>query len=157
MGTNYREKISEPVGIDKHGDIYIADEFFRHGDGFQGVIGDVVYPVTDEMITSALETESKMEWAEDMWRADAGITNGTELGLAEWIDEFPDDEFPDDEYLDMVYEFADVDVEALNALTGNDAVRYALSGCGRVFTSEVRWARVFDADLLARINTWEGN
>ena len=151
MNAN-RETVNRPVGIDKHGDIYIADEFFRHGDGFQGVTGDVVYPVTDEMITSALETESKMEWAEDMWRADAGITNGTEFGLAEWVDEFPDDE-----YLNMVYEFADVDVEALNALTGNDAVRYALSGCGRVFHADTEWVRVFDADLLARINSWEAN
>ena len=152
MGTNYREKISEPVGIDKHGDIYVANEFFKYADGSQGVIGDVVYPVTAEMITSVLEIDSKIEWAEEVWRADAGSSNGTELGLAEWVDEIPDDE-----YLNMVYESADVDVEALNALTGNDAVRYALSGCGRVFHADTEWVRVFDADLLARINSWEAN
>ena len=150
MGTNYREKINAPVGIDKYGDIYVADEFVKYGDSFQGVTGDIVYPVTAEMISSALETDSKMEWVEDAWRADAGSANGTELGLEEWTNEIPDDE-----YLEMVFESADVDVEALNALTGNDAVRYALVGCGRVFHEETEWTRVFDTDLLARISAWE--
>ena len=77
MGTNYREKINAPVGIDKYGDIYVVSEFFKYADGFQGVTGDVV--------------------------------------------------------------------------------RYAIVGCGRVFRAGVEWARVFDADLLARINEWEGN
>ena len=152
MGTNYREKINAPVGIDKHGDIYVARDFFKYGDGFQGVTGDIVYPVTAEMIESALEADSKMEWAEEIWRADAGSTNGTELGLEEWTNEIPDDE-----YLEMVYESVDVDVEELNALIGVDAVRYAISGCGRVFHADTEWARVFDADLLARINAWEAN
>ena len=151
MNAN-RETVNRPVGIDKHGEIYIADEFFKHGDGFQGVTGDVVYPVTAEMIASALEDVSKMEWAEEIWRADAGSSNGTELGLEEWANDIPDDE-----YLDMVFEPAYVDVEALNVLTGIDAVRYALSGCGRVFHADTEWARVFDADLLARINAWEAN
>jgi hypothetical protein len=152
MGTNYCEKINAPVGIGKYGDIYIARDFFDHGDCFRGVTGDIVYPVTAEMISSALEADSKMEWAEDTWRADAGSANGTELGLEDWTNEIPDDE-----YLEMVFESADVDVEALNALTGIDTVRYALSGCGRVFHADTEWARVFDADLLARINAWEGN
>ena len=151
MNAN-RETVNLPVGIDKSGDIYIARDFFKHGDGFQGVTGDVVYPVTAEMISSALETDSKTEWAEEIWRSDAGSTNGTELGLEDWTNEIPDDE-----YLETVFESADVDVEALNALTGIDAVRYALSGCGRVFHAETEWMRVFDADLLARINVWEGN
>ena len=151
MNAN-RETVNLPVGMDKYGDIYVADEFFKYADGFQGVTGDVVYPVTAEMISSALEADSKMEWAEEIWRADAGSSNGTELGLEDWTNEIPDDE-----YLEMVFESADVDVEALNALTSNDAVRYAISGCGRVFHADTEWARVFDADLLARINEWEGN
>ena len=151
MNAN-RETLNLPVGMDKYGDIYVVSEFFKYADGFQGVTGDIVYPVTAEMIASALEDDSKMEWAEEIWRADAGSTNGTELGLKEWTNEIPDDE-----YLEMVFESADVDVEALNALTGNDAVRYALSGCGRVFHAETEWVRVFDADLLARIIAWEAN
>ena len=143
---------NRPVGIDKHGDIYIARDFFKYADDFQGVTGDVVYPVTSEMITYALETDSKLEWAEEIWRADAGSANGTDLGLEDWTNEIPDDE-----YLEMVFESANVDVEALNALTGIDAVRYAISGCGRVFHAGTEWVRVFDADLLARINEWEGN
>ena len=62
MNAN-RETVNLPVGIDKYGDIYVADEFFKYADGFQGVTGDIVYPVTAEMIASALEDDSKMEWA----------------------------------------------------------------------------------------------
>ena len=104
------------------------------------------------MIDDALEMDNKMEWAEGTWRSDAGSTNGTELGLEDWTNEIPDDE-----YLEMVFESANVDVEALNALTGVDAVRYAISGCGRVFHADTEWSLVFDAELLARINEWEGN
>lgn len=88
---------------------------------------------------------------EDVERADAGSSNGTELGLEDWTMEIPDDE-----YLDMLFDPADVDVEELHALaTVGDVVRYALIGCGRVFSSEIEWARIFDADLLARITEWE--
>lgn len=147
-----RIAVNKPIGRDINGDIYIARDFFDHGDGFRGVTCDTVYPVTQAMVDEALTDDFKAEYFEEVWRADAGSSNGTELGLEEWIAEIPDDEI-----LEMVYETADVDVEELNALSGNDAARYALSGCGRVFHANTEWARVFDADLLARINAWEGN
>lgn len=135
------------IGRDVNGDIYIARDFFKYSDGFKGVTGDVVYPVTQEMI----EALDKAEYLEDAWREDAGSTNGTELGLDDWADEIPDDEF-----LDMAFEPADVDVEALNVLTGIDAERYAISGCGRVFSRDIVWETLWDADTLKRVIEWEG-
>ena len=154
MGTNYREKISEPVGIDKHGDIYIADEFFRHGDGFQGVTGDVVRAVEMWEIDKACTDDEMAEYLRDIWAENVRI-DMTDDGLTDWISA----NITLDEYIDMRFEPADVDVEELHALTGGigDVVRYEVIGCGRVFHADTEWSRVFDADLLARINSWEGN
>ena len=154
MGTNYREKINAPVGIDKYGDIYVVDEFFKYGDGFQGVTGDVVYPVEMREIDEACTDDEMAEYLRDAWveNVRADMTND---GLTDWID----NNVPLDEYIDMRFEPADVDVEALHALTGGigDVVRYEVVGCGRVFHAETEWVRVFDADLLARINAREAN
>ena len=153
MNAN-REAVNLPVGIDKHGDIYIARDFFKHGDGFQGVTGDVVRAVEMREIDEACADDEMAEYLRDIWvenvRADM-----TDDGLADWID----NNVPLEEYIDMRFEPADVDVEELHALTGGigDVVRYEVVGCGRVFHAGTEWVRVFDADLLARINEWEGN
>ena len=153
MNAN-RETVNLPVGIDKHGEIYIADEFFKYGDGFQGVTGDVVRAVEMWEIDKACEDDEMEEYLRDAW-VEAVRSDMTDASLADWIR----DNVPLEEYIDMRFEPANVDVEALHALTGGigDVVRYAIVGCGRVFHAETEWARVFDADLLARINEWEGN
>ena len=153
MSAN-RETVNLPVGIDKYGNIYVADEFFKHADGFQGVTGDVVRPVEMSEIDEACTDEAMAEYLRAIW-AEQVRADMTDDGLADWIN----DNVTLEEYIDMRFEPADVDVEALHALTGGigDVVRYAIVGCGRVFSSGIEWSRVFDAELLARINAWEGN
>ena len=151
MSAN-RETVNRPVGIDKHGEIYVADEFFKYADGFQGVTGDVVRAVEMWEVDEACTDDAMAEYLRDIWVEDVRA-DMTDDSLADWISA----NVTLDEYIDMRFEPADVDVEALNALTGNDAVRYAIVGCGRVFHADTEWARVFDADLLARISAWEGN
>lgn len=154
MATNYRETVNRPVGIDKYGDIYIAQDFFKYSDGLQGVTGDVVRAVEMREIDDACTDDAMAEYLRDAW-VEAVRAEMTDDGLTDWIN----DNIPLEEYIDMRFEPADVEVEALHALTGGigDVVRYAISGYGRVFHAEKEWARVFDADLLARINEWEGN
>ena len=153
MSAN-RETVSRPVGIDKYGDIYVVSEFFKYAGGFQGVTGDVVRAVEMWEIDKACEDDEMEEYLRDAW-VEAVRSDMTDASLADWIR----DNVPLEEYIDMRFEPANVDVEALHALTGGigDVVRYAIVGCGRVFHAETEWARVFDADLLARINEWEGN
>ena len=154
MGTDYREKINAPLGIDKHGDIYIARDFFDHGNGFQGVTVDVVRAVEMWEVDEACTDDEMAEYLRDIW-VESVRADMTDDGLTDWIS----NNVTLGEYIDMRFEPADVDVEELHALTGGigDVVRYAISGCGRVFGREIEWSRVFDADLLARINEWEGN
>ena len=151
MNAN-RETVNLPVGMDKYGDIYVADEFFKYADGFQGVTGDVVRAVEMREIDEACTDDEMAEHLRDAW-AEAVRADMTDDGLTDWISA----NITLDEYIDMRFEPADVDVEELNVLTGIDAVRYAISECGLVFRVDTEWARVFDADLLARINEWEGN
>ena len=153
MNAN-RETVNLPVGIDKYGDIYIARDFFKYADGFQGVTGDVVRAVEMREIDDACTDDNMAEYLRDIW-ADQVRADMTDDGLADWIS----DNVPLDEYIDMRFEPANVDVEALHALTGGigDVERYEIVGCGRVFHAETEWARVFDADLLARIHAWEAN
>ena len=148
------ETVSLPVGIAKGGDIYIASEFFKYADGFQGVTGDVVRAVEMWEIDKACEDDEMAEYLRDVW-VEAVRADMTDDSLRDWID----NNVPLDEYLDMRFDPARVDVEALHALTGGigDVVRYAIVGCGRVFGREIEWTRVFDADLLARIYAWEAN
>ena len=154
MGTNYREKINTPVGIDKHGDIYVVDEFFKYADDFQGVTGVVVRAVEMSEIDEACTDDAMAEYLRDIWVEDVRA-DMTDDGLADWISA----NVPLDEYIDMRFEPANVDVEELHALTGGigDVVRYEVVGCGRVFHADTEWVRVFDAELLARINSLEGN
>ena len=153
MNAN-RETVNLPVGIDKHGDIYIARDFFKHGDGFQGVTGYVVRAVEMWEVDEACTDDAMAEYLRGIWVEDVSA-DMTDDGLADWISA----NVTLDEYIDMRFEPADVDVEELHALTGGigDVVRYAISGCGRVFYADTELVRVFDADLLARINAWEAN
>ena len=153
MNAN-RETVNRPVGIDKYGDIYVVSEFFKYADGFQGVTGDVVAAVEMREIDEACTDDEMAEYLRDVW-VESVRADMTDDGLTDWIR----DSVTLEEYIDMRFEPADVDVEALNALKGGigDVVRYAIVGCGRVFHAETEWTRVFDADLLARINAWEGN
>lgn len=148
---NERIAVNKPVGIDKHGDIYIASDFFKYGDGFQGVTGDVVRSVEMWEIDDACTDDNMAEYLRDIW-AEQVRADMTDDGLTDWIN----DNVTLEEYIDMRFEPADVDVEALNALIGIDAARYAVIGCGRVFGSDIEWSRIFDVDLLARITEWEG-
>lgn len=148
-----RIAVNKPVGIDVNGDIYIASEFFKYGDGFQGVTGDVVRSVEMREIDEACEDDNMAEYLRDAW-AEQVRADMTDDGLTDWIN----DNVTLEEYIDMRFEPADVDVEALHALTGGigDVVRYEIIGCGRVFGSDIEWSRVFDTALLARITEWEG-
>ena len=64
MNAN-REAVILPVGIDKHGDIYIVRDFFKYADGFQGVTGDVVRAVEMREIDKACEDDEMAEYLRD--------------------------------------------------------------------------------------------
>lgn len=148
-----RIAVNKAIGRDTSGDIYIARDFFKYSDTFKGVTGDVVRPVEMWEIDAACTDDEMAEYLRDAW-AENVRADMTDDGLRDWIN----DNVPLDEYIDMRFEAADVDVEALNALRGNigDVVRYAIIGCGRVFSRDIVWETLWDADTYNRIVEWEG-
>lgn len=148
-----RIAVNKVIGRDVNGDIYIARDFFDHGSGYRGVTGDVVRPVEMWEIDAACTYAEMAEYLRDVWaeHVRAGRTDG---GLRDWINA----SVPLNEYIDMRFEPADVNVDALNALIGNigDVVRYEFISCGRVFSRAIEWETVWDATTLDEILEWEG-
>ena len=84
--TTYREVI----GTDE-GTVIVLDYTFNHGDGFKGAVGATVRPVSQAEIDRALTDDEKQEWFEELWRQDAGTTNGTTDSLEDWAQAADDD------------------------------------------------------------------
>ena len=129
-------------------EIYLLDYTFSYSDEFEGAVGTIVRPVTEQEYNERLSREGLAETAECIWRADAGSTFGTELGLEEWIDE----------NLEELREGA-IELQDLEVLEAAGLHYFAaeIIGGGRVFREG--WDKgltVVDRDLLEVINTIEG-
>lgn len=129
-------------------EIYLLDYTFNYTDGFKGAVGTIARPVTEQEYNERLSREGLAETAECIWRADAGSTFGTELGLEEWIDE----------NLEELREGA-IELQDLEVLEAAGLHYFAaeIIGAGRVFHEG--WDKgltVVDRDLLEVINTIEG-
>ena len=64
---------------------------FEYEYGFKGAVGGEFQLISFEEWEAETNDEALSECYLEMWREDAGSTNGTELGLAEWIEENRDD------------------------------------------------------------------
>lgn len=129
-------------------EIYLLDHIFEYSDGFRGAVGTIARPVTEQEYNERLSREGLAETAECLWRADAGSTFGTELGLEEWLDENLE------ELRESTIELQDLEV--LEA-AGLHYFAAEIIGGGRVFHEG--WDKgltVVDRDLLEVINTIEG-
>ena len=129
-------------------EIYLLDYTFNYADGFTGAVGTIVRPVTEQEYNERLSREGLAETAECIWRADAGSTYGTELGLEEWLDE----------NLEELQESA-IELQDLEVLEAAGLHYFAaeIIGAGRIF--DEGWDKrltVVDRDLLEVINTIEG-
>ena len=129
-------------------EIYLLDYIFEYPDGFKGAVGTIVRPVTEGEYNERLSREGLAETAECIWRADAGSTFGTELGLEEWINE----------NLEELREDA-IELQDLEVLEAAGLHYFAaeIIGAGRIFHEG--WDEgltVVDRDLLEVINTIEG-
>ena len=129
-------------------EIYLLDYTFSYSEEFEGAVGTIVRPVTEQEYNERLSREGLAETAECIWRADAGSTYGTELGLEDWINE----------NLEELREGA-IELQDLEVLEAAGLHYFAaeIIGGGRVFHEG--WDKgltVVDRDLLEVINTIEG-
>ena len=129
-----RDPYFEVLGTTSDGGVVILEEVFKYPDGFKGATGALVYPVSEDEIERAFGDE-KEDYYEEFWREDAGESNGTTLGLTEWVANIWDDE-----YLDSRFEnYEHLETEDIAKAVGADVVpeRYTVVELGRMFPSAI--------------------
>ena len=142
--TRHATHYYEVIGTTSDGGVVILEEVFKYPDGFKGATGALVYPVSEDEIERALVDE-KEDYYEEFWREDAGESNGTTLGLTEWVANIWDDE-----YIDSRFEnYEHLETEDIAKAVGADVVpeRYTVVGLGRMFPS------VIDAEDFTPLDT----
>ena len=148
MSNNYqRDSYYEVLGTTSDGGVVILETTFNNESLYdhKGTTGALVYPVSYEEIERAITDDEKEDYYEEFWRADAGESNGTTLGLTEWVADIWDDE-----YLDSRFEnYEHLETEDIAKAVGADVVpeRYTVVGLGRMFPS------VIDAEDFTPLDT----
>lgn len=137
MRTNYNALI----GYNTDGDAVILLDTFDHGGGFHGATGAILELVSQEEYDYQTSGEALQEYAEELWRDDAGQRYGTTYRLQDWTEANRDNLLEivfDDSYSDLVPEGEHV---ATNCVAG-----------GRIFPGAlndiVTWVRPDLADVI---------
>ena len=147
MSNNYqRDSYYEVLGTTSDGGVVILETTFNNEPLYdhKGATGALVYPVSEDTIERALGDE-KEDYYEEFWREDAGESNGTTLGLTEWVANIWDDE-----YIDSRFEnYEHLETEDIAKAVGADVVpeRYTVVELGRMFPS------VIDAEDFTPLDT----
>ncbi|WNN95099.1 hypothetical protein SEA_MAGRITTE_148 [Microbacterium phage Magritte] len=145
------------LGTREDGDVIVVlEDIFSYGDGFKGATGAEIRPVAQELIDAALEDDEIEEWHEELWRADAGETNGTTKSLSEWVEDIDQDEYIDARY----EEYGPLDTDVIAATLGVEApARYTIEGLGRIFPRALEGIELIDSEevraAVAAINAVE--
>ena len=138
MSNNYqRDSYYEVLGTTSDGGVVILETTFNYESLYdhKGATGALVYPVSEDTIERALTDDEKEEYYEEFWREDAGESNGTTLGLTEWVANIWDDE-----YIDSRFEnYEHLETEDIAKAVGADVVpeRYTVVALGRMFPSAI--------------------
>ena len=131
------------LGTQEDGTVIVLDYLFHYGDGFKGAVGSHLSPVAQEQIDQALTLDEKTEWYEEIWRSDAGSSNGTEKSLKEWVDGISDDEYIDGRF----EEYHTISAADVAAAVGQEVpARYELIGLGRTFPRALEGITLIDSD-----------
>ena len=152
MSNNYlRDSYYEVLGTTSDGGVVILETTFEcletpfeYINAHKGATGALVYPVSEDTIERALGDE-KEDYYEEFWREDAGESNGTTLGLTEWVANIWDDEYIDSRFKNYEH----LETEDIAKAVGADVVpeRYTVVELGRMFPS------VIDAEDFTPLDT----
>ena len=152
MSNNYqRDSYYEVLGTTSDGGVVILETTFEYLEtpfeyinAHKGATGALVYPVSEDTIERALGDE-KEDYYEEFWREDAGESNGTTLGLTEWVADIWDDEYLESRFANYEH----LETEDIAKAVGADVApeRYTVVELGRMFPS------VIDAEDFTPLDT----
>lgn len=152
-------KKNQIVGI-KDGSVYVLEYVFKDGDGFMGATGYQMEPLTKDTVEYMKENqESEYEY---LWK-DALERGTTKLGLKDWIAQAQEEAesmgrycIGDDDSFRAQFEdiINDLPADKKKLLPETD-LDWNCSGCGRIFSKNMKFDIVFDQSLVDLINQYE--
>ena len=141
---------NETIGYDSDGNAvvlnYTFDDRIWDDKPFKGAKGAIIELVSQERYDDAMSTDAQEEYWEEVWRQEAGMTNGTTLGLTEWIANLGQGD--NDGVFDSGYS---------ECVPAGDHVATNCIGCGRIFPDALDdLVIVLRPDLVEIIRAIEG-
>lgn len=131
------------LGAKEDGTVVILEYTFAYSGTCKGATGSELEPVTQAQIDEALADDEKTEWYEELWRMDAGTTNGTEKSLVDYVAEVDDDDYLESRF--ETYQTIDADTIAAT-IEADKPARYALTSLGRIFPRALDGITLVDSD-----------
>lgn len=137
METRYNDLI----GYDSDGNAVVLRYTYDRGSLFRGAVGAILELVSQEEYDYRTSDEALQDYAEELWREDAGSRNGTTQSLEDWTEDARDD------LLEMMFD------DSYSALVpeGEHVTTHCI-GAGRIFPSAldgiVTWVRPDLADVI---------
>ena len=126
--TNPDKMILMPYALTENNEVVILEYVFKYSDGFHGAVGEIIRPVFEDEYNDAFDDENLEEHYKDVWREDAGSSNGTTLGLSDWVEEHREDlensTFDEYDVYDLDLSFFELDEEP---------ACWESIACGRIF------------------------
>jgi len=145
-------KYNKPVGI-KDNEIYFLEETFDYQDGFKGVVGFSLRPLTRIEVEDRNDNNEAIEYYRDIW-VETVKSGNTDQGLEDFASDCQDDEYGDypghdtsyEEHYEEAKKHFDFDVSSFECGSG-----------GRCFDLKLlnSFDKVIDQDLINIIKNFE--
>ena len=131
------------LGAREDGTVVVLESTFGEAGKFRGATGAEIVPVTKAEWDRVNTDEEKSEYYEELWRNDAGRTNGTLQSLEEWVNDIDEDEYLESRFED----YRDIDADDIAAALGvEEPMRYTPIGMGRIFPRALEGVTFIDSD-----------
>ena len=143
MQTTYNELI----GYNTNGAAVILLYTFDYGSGFPGAVGTILELLSKGEYDERTCDEALKDYAEELWREDAGQPNGTTDSLEDWTEAARED------LLETMF-----DGSYSGLVPDGDYVATHCIEAGRIFPSAlndiVTWMRPDLADVIREVERW---
>lgn len=136
---------------EKNGEYYFCDYIFDDGKGFKGATATILVPVSKEEYDERTSLEGAKERFEDLWR-ETVKDGGTEDSLEDWCQSIIDTD-GDDAFFD--FSGCNLWEQLRDKFPEDEYPVFECIGGGRSFSKENDFDRVFDQELLKKIQEVE--
>lgn len=158
MKTKQETQIKKLVGRqgDIDGDYYVCDYIFKHDKDFQGATATVLRPVSQDEYDNRTNPNNSdcQDYFRELWQ-EAVKSGNTEQSFQDWLELLMDDNGAESVFDPSGSEYWDDIRKAEPELTEADYPVFECIGGGRSFSKGMKFDKVYDEKLLAKIMSVE--